>query len=202
MTTQYADSTNILEHDDEIYAVSPFHGLQMSLEDFLTWEPEADGWKYEWENGIIIGEEESMRKKQIALQVRILDAFSQTVAYQAGSRLIAEVDCELSEGLLRRPDIAYFTAAQIAEMEEGNAVIPAFVIEVISPGDNFNRLEQKLFDYFRVGVQCVWYVNPQLGVVRAYSSPEYGAVCRDEQICSAAPAITDFQMTARQIFAK
>jgi len=99
MSARKKSDSDVLEHDDEAREISPYHGLQMSLEDFLAWEPEADGWKYEWENGIIIGEEEYMRKKQTGIQKRLLRAFSQTTAYQQGGELLAEVDCELSEGL-------------------------------------------------------------------------------------------------------
>jgi Uma2 family endonuclease len=194
---------NLLNDEDEYPSeVSPYHGLRMSLEEFLDWEAEADGWKYEWKNATIIGVEESMRTTQIALQVRILDAFSLTSPYKAGGRLLAEVDCELSEGVLRRPDLAYFTAAQIAEADAGKHPIPAFVIEIVSPNDKIIPMLDKLADYHAAGIQTIWYVYPSAGIVEVHTDRTKPLRCFDDDVCSAAPAIPQFQMTARQIFVK
>jgi Uma2 family endonuclease len=180
---------------------SHYEGLQMSLADFLAFEPEPDGWKYEWENGIITTHEETINQQQAGVLKRITRAFAQTAAYKQGGELLPEIDCWLKTlDVLRRPDIAYFTAEQIAAMEGGEYVTPTFVIEVVSRSDNFNRLEKKLFEYFAVGVQTVWYVNPQLRTVRVYTSPANATLCMNDDVCSAAPALSAFQMKASEIF--
>ncbi|TAE26579.1 MAG: Uma2 family endonuclease [Candidatus Kapaibacterium sp.] len=201
-TAQTPHKYTFSDDEEDIVNVSPFHGLQMPLENFLDWEPEADGWKYEWENGTIIGEEESMRTKQIGIQQRILRAFAQTQAYAQGGELLPEVDCELSEGILRRPDIAYFTAEQIAAADAGEYPIPAFVIEIVSPSDKILPMMKKLADYHTAGIQTIWYIYPSAGIVEVHTDRTKPLRCFDDDVCSAAPAITGFQMTARQVFAK
>jgi len=75
-------------------------------------------------------------------------------------------------------------------------------VEVISTFDNGNHLEKKLVDYFAVGVETVWYVYPELEMVRVYTSLRQCVYCAGEDVCSAAPALPNFQMKAASIFAK
>ena len=181
-----------------------YEGLQLSLREFLEWEPQiADGWKYEWSDGKLLAQEESMKNTQFGIQTNIMLAFEEL--RQSGNRdmLLAEARCYFEAvGRARIPDIAYFTAGQIALASLGEHPVPSFVIEVISTFDNGNELEQKLLDYFAVGVQCVWYVYAKLDIVRVYASHKQGVYCAGEDVCSAAPALAEFQMTAQQIFAK
>lgn len=84
----------------------------------------------------------------------------------------------------------------------GEHPVTSFVVEVISTFDNGNELERKLADYFAVGVQTVWYVYTELEMVRVYTSLRQGIYCAGEDICSAVPALPNFQMKASAIFAK
>lgn len=181
-----------------------YEGLQMTVKDFLDWKPvQADGWKYEWDNGELIAHEETMKNTQFLIQTNIMLAFEDI--RQSGKRdmLLAEARCYF-EALkkARVPDIAYFSEAQIALAGLGEHPVPGFVVEVISTFDNGNELERKLADYFAVGVQTVWYVYTELEMVRVYTSLRQGIYCAGEDICSAAPALPNFQMKAATIFAK
>ncbi len=178
-----------------------YDGLKMSLHDFLDWEREPDGWKYEWNNGIIEINEVNMTLKEQYIVQNIQIAFAQTLAAKAKGGIYPEVDCPLTETLLRRPDLAYFTREQI---QQGRLllphVIPSFVIEIISQHDKDLKLESKLDEYFAAGVQCVWYVRPYSMRVSVYTSPVHVRICQADDVCSAVPAL-DFAMTAREIFA-
>lgn len=193
-------------YDDEILVKPKAHyaGLRMPLEDFLEWKPtHADGWKYEWDNGILIAEEETMNAYQLLIFDAILRAFTQTPEYAEGATLMPEARCKFEKlGRARQPDIAYFTQAQMKLGALGEHPVPAFVVEVVSTHDNGNELEKKLRDYFSVGVETVWYVYTDLEMVRVYSSLRQGLYCAGEDICSAAPALPNFQMKAASIFVK
>jgi Uma2 family endonuclease len=181
-----------------------YRNLTMPLADFLDWKPEiADGWKYEWDNGKLIANEETMNTYQLAIFNAIMRAFVKTEEYANGAALMPEVRCTFETlGRARQPDIAYFTQGQIALATIGENPVPTFVIEVISKHDKGWELERKLLDYFTVGVQTVWYVYTSPEIVRVYSSLRQGQYCAGEDNCSAAPALPNFQMTAASIFAK
>ncbi len=181
-----------------------YEGLQMTVKDFLDWKPvQADGWKYEWDNGELIAHEETMNTYQLFIFDAIMRAFVKTTEYADGSTLMPEARCRFDAlKRARQPDIAYFTHAQMALGAIGEHPVPSFVIEVISTFDNGNELERKLADYFAVGVQTVWYVYTELEMVRVYTSLRQGVYCAGEDICSAAPALPNFQMKAATMFAK
>ncbi|MCU0426837.1 MAG: Uma2 family endonuclease [Candidatus Kapabacteria bacterium] len=178
-----------------------YDGLKMSLQDFLDWEPKPDGWKYEWNNGIVEVNEESMKNTERKMVRNISRAFIKTMAFeQFDAELYPETDCVLLSGQVRRPDIAYFTREQIEASARNEQPVPAFVMELISPNDKAYKLEQKLDEYFAASVACVWYIYPNLKQVNVYTSRTAVKICLDKTPCSAAPAL-DFTMTPNEIFA-
>jgi Uma2 family endonuclease len=55
-------------------------------------------------------------------------------------------------------------------------------------------------EYFDEGVKVVWQILPYRKIVKVYTSPRQMIVCEAEDMCSATPAVPDFQMTVNQIF--
>jgi Uma2 family endonuclease len=49
-------------------------------------------------------------------------------------------------------------------------VAPDLVVEVLSPDDRWNEVNQKLREYFEIGVRLVWVADPTERVVYAYRS--------------------------------
>ena len=68
------------------------------------------------------------------------------------------------------------------------AVAPELVVEILSPDDRWSEVTQKLGEYFSIGVQRVWVVDPRLRKVFAYRSPTQmqalgpAEVLQDEEI--------------------
>ena len=67
-------------------------------------------------------------------------------------------------------------------------VAPELVVEVLSPGDRRGEVREKLSDYFEMGVDLVWIVDPKARYVLAYRSMfeierfEVGDLLTDEEI--------------------
>lgn len=49
--------------------------------------------------------------------------------------------------------------------------VPNLAIEVISKGNTKEEMEQKLKDYFKAGVELVWYIYPKKACAEVYTSP-------------------------------
>jgi Uma2 family endonuclease len=177
-----------------------YDGLKISRKDFDEWLREPDGWKYEWNKGVIEINEVSMTLKEQYIVKNINRAFSRTMAYANGDGIFAEVDCDLTDEQMRRPDLMYLTDEQIRLGRIKSHVIPSFVMEVISPNDQDRKMEQKLDEFFAAGVLCVWYIRPESQRVSVYTSPTSVRICAGEEVCSAIPAL-EFAMQADEIFA-
>jgi Uma2 family endonuclease len=135
--------------------------------------------------------------------IRVLNRlFSKTKAYQNGGELIQEQDVQLSGIQLRRPDLAFFNVDQINESLNDEEQIPEFVIEIISSNDQLNTVEDKVIEYFKAGVKVVWHILPRQKTVYVYTSRRDVKVCIENDVCSAAPVLTDFQINADQLFSE
>ena len=74
-----------------------------------------------------------------------------------------------------------------------------FAIEIISLHDKINEFETKLKEYFANGVQVVWQIIPLSETVKVYTSVKNVQICQGNDVCSAAPALPNFQMTVADI---
>jgi Uma2 family endonuclease len=173
--------------------------LPRTLAEFLDWEP-TDGAKYEWSDGEII-RSEKMKKKHLHLIRQLNRLFLNTIAHQEGGELIMEQDVLLTGIQLRRPDLAFFSGEQITNSKTNDdEPIPAFVLEVISPTDDAEAVENKLGEYFRAGVGVVWHIYPENQVVYVYTSRRHVVVCLENDVCSAAPVLPDFSLSVNDLF--
>ena len=180
-------------------ATQPKRVRHMTLKQF--WEKYSDredGYKYEFNKGIVEKTPRRMKIKELYISQNIKRAFTQTEAYRIGGELFEEVEIETLPEQGRRPDMAFLTKPQIKL--SSNVALPSFVIEVISETDGINRVKDKLEEYFQVGVAVVWHVFPKQQMVYVYTSPMNVVICRGDMVCSAAPAVADFQLSANAIF--
>lgn len=193
-------STSIAFADPQPKAVSR-QPRRISKERFLLeYSDREDGFKYEWNDGLI-EKTESMNQLQADFFFLLLDRFLKTAASKAGGGLITETDMDTTAAQVRRPDIAFYSGEQRKWMKKGQNQVPTWVAEVISPTDKAYKIDEKLEEYFRAGVQVVWHIFPASQKVEVYTSPDDVKICRAKTVCSGAPALPDFEITAEELFA-
>ena len=171
-----------------------------NLNEFLLWEPN-DGFKYEWFDGEII-KSEKRNRKHLKLIKKLARLFLKTNAHKEGGELITEQDVLLTGIQLRRPDLAFFSAEQISNSDNPDAEepIPAFAIEVISTSDQLSIVKGKLKEYFAHGVKAVWLIYPDEKLVEVYTSFKNVTICTENDLCSAGPALPDFEISVNDLF--
>ncbi|MGI8916678.1 MAG: Uma2 family endonuclease [Chloroflexota bacterium] len=57
---------------------------------------------------------------------------------------------------------------------------PDLVVEIISPSDRADRVLDKVHDWLQVGVQLLWYINPDTGTTTVYQGEHVTYVMADE----------------------
>jgi len=112
--------------------------------------------------------------------------FLKTNAHQVGGELIQE------------NDLVFFSAEDIEKSDEIKP-IPAFVIILISENDKVGDIQEKISEYFKAGVggvplKVVWLVFPKEKSVHVYTSRRDVKICIENDICSAAPVLPDFEI--------
>jgi Uma2 family endonuclease len=93
---------------------------------------------------------------------------------QAFIETLIQVPLPEDEGRNRRPDVCFVSAARLKEANLDDldvnawAVVPDLAIEVTSPTDRAEVQREKVQEFLRLGVRCVWVVYPKLGLVDVY----------------------------------
>ena len=174
----------------------------ISFETFYKkYNDREDGFKYEWNNGII-EKTKSMKPDEFYILDLLNDFFYTNLKRVVRGMLITEGDTRTSSLQLRRPDMAYYNEIQKKLINKGVACIPEFVIEVISKNDSFIQVNHKVEEYFNAGVKVVWLISPDEQLVHVYNSINEVTICRDETLCSAEKAVKGFVLPASEIFKK
>jgi len=74
----------------------------------------------------------------------------------------------------RMPDVAFVSAARIPEEGAPSSkweIAPDLAVEVISPNDIWEKVNDKVREYFAAGVRQVWLVSQNAEQVVVYDSP-------------------------------
>ena len=102
---------------------------------------------------------------------------------------------------VRGMDIAFISRQrQPARPKRFLDVAPELIVEIISPGDSWQDLRTKLDEYFAIGVDRVWVVEPRRKSVLVYRTPtEVTELGADETLGGEGP-LAGFSMAVSALF--
>ena len=74
---------------------------------------------------------------------------------------------------VRGADVVYISHERLASAKTDGflTVAPELAVEVLSPGDRWSDIQDKLEEYFGIGVMSVWIADPKQKRLLAYTSP-------------------------------
>lgn len=103
----------------------------------------------------------------------------------------------------RMPDVAFVSTKKIPKkgepMKKWNFA-PDIAIEVISPNDVYDKIFDKINDYFKAGVKQVWLVEPRFERIRIYKSPEESITLKKQDVLTCEEILPDFKLPLTEIF--
>jgi Uma2 family endonuclease len=170
----------------------------LNVHSFEKWANRQES-GYEYANQKV-RKKEMIKNYEITLIYWLTTFFQNTEAYLKKGLLLSEVGVKLPTGNFRVPDLAYFTKEQSFLAGRGEYPIPSLAIEFLSDSESYDDVEDKINDYFRAGVQVVWYLNPKKQTIHLYSSAKEVKILSGDDVCSASPAIPDFQFMVKEVF--
>ncbi len=105
---------------------------------------------------------------------------------------------------IRRPDLAVIVKDRLSGVEEEGhvTVAPDLAVEVISPNDTIDELEEKIEEYFSAGVKIVWAVNPKFRWVHVHRQGVPLAEFREMSTLTAEPVLPGFSILVRELLPK
>ncbi len=107
------------------------------------------------------------------------------------------------ENTRRRPDVAFVSAARWPldrSPPTGDwPLAPDLAVEVISPNDLMECLDDKLPEYFAAGVREVWVVRPKRRLVYVHTSEDDYRVVRLGSVLTT-PVLPEFSLPVAELF--
>lgn len=196
-----ADATATSKENNQGKAKDGLISWELFQRKYLSRE---DAFKYEWLDGVVEKTRRTVDYTQFYIIQNLQNFFYRLQANGlVNGALITEGDVFFLNKH-RRPDIAYFSSTQIEAAADGVRPVPQFVIEIISNHDAINRVFLKMQDYRAAGVQVVWHILPLTGEVHVFTGGDLRnmTVLSGEMRCSAAPVLSDFEMTVEEVLRK
>ena len=109
----------------------------------------------------------------------------------------------------RIPDVMFIREARLneylSETEQADdkplALVPDFVIEVVSPTDKYSDVNEKIEAYLTDDVALIWVVDPQRQTVSVHSSQSpQGILYRKGDILTGGDILPGFELAVSQLF--
>jgi Uma2 family endonuclease len=111
----------------------------------------------------------------------------------------------------RIPDLAFYAGTRMAEYKartpdygkKPRALVPDFVIEIISPNDTLSDVDEKVDAYLADGVRLIWLVDPQRRKITICAPDrESPVVVKSDSVISPGDILPGFELTVSKLFAE
>jgi Uma2 family endonuclease len=103
---------------------------------------------------------------------------------------------------IRAADVAFVSAERLTRPARGFLeVAPDLVVEIMSPEDRWQAMRDKLADYFSIGVERVWVVEPRNRTVLVFSSTTDMEELDEDNVLRGEGALEGFAMQVADLFA-
>ena len=124
--------------------------------------------------------------------------------HQLGKVLAGEVGIYTSRDpdTIRAADVLYISDKRMAQIRSDSYldVAPELIAEVMSPGDRWIDIADKMDEYFAIGVQTLWCVDPRRRQVFVYTSPTDVRRFNADQKLSDEKILPGFEVVVSDLF--
>jgi Uma2 family endonuclease len=141
-------------------------------------------------------------------EARIVALIDRWMSSQPGLRgeiLSGEAGC-----ILRRDpdttvgiDVAYVSPEMAARQSDETTLLdgpPVLAVEILSPSDKQEDIDEKVEEYLAAGVALVWIVNPRFRTVTAFRTDAEPELFNVRQELSAEPHLPGFRVAMKDLF--
>ncbi len=112
----------------------------------------------------------------------------------------------LMPGLVRIPDVAFISWKQLPGRKYPREAIPQLIhelaVEVLSESNTRGEMERKLKEYFLVGAQLVWLVDPDSRIVDVHTAPDQRERLTEKDILDGGSVVPGFRLSLKELFAR
>ena len=105
----------------------------------------------------------------------------------------------------RRPDVAFIAHERWPwnrRAPEGVAwrIVPDLMIEIVSPSNTANEVNEKVQEYFQAGVRQVWVIYPKGRALYLYDGPKSVRILGPGDVLEGNPLLPGFRLAVSDLF--
>jgi Uma2 family endonuclease len=176
----------------------------LTAEEFAQLPEPADGSRQELVKGVI----ETMpppRFEHGYVQMVVGSLLSQFARQNHLGRVVGPtgLQTETSPDTVREPDVAYWSFERLpagVPIETYPTVPADLVVEILSPGELYGRIQQKISEYLAAGVRLVWAIDPQSKTVSVHRPASSVRVVAENEALSGDDVLPGFSCRVAELF--
>jgi len=111
---------------------------------------------------------------------------------------------KMKGGNKRSPDISFVSKERLVGLKRLPKGFfdgaPDLVVEIISPGNTFEEIHNKIEEYFESGTRLLWVIHPDERYVLVYHSPQPDRLLRGNDVLDGEDVILNFQVAVSELF--
>lgn len=103
---------------------------------------------------------------------------------------------------VRAPDVAFVANERIPQEGIPKAFWPGapdLAVEVVSPGDSFDEVEEKINDYLTAGVRLIWIISPKRRTATVYRPQTEAQTLTENDMLDGQDVVEGFQCSVARI---
>lgn len=104
---------------------------------------------------------------------------------------------------VRKPDVAFVRYGRFPgeQLPPGNAhLAPDLAVEVVSPNDTYEDVDEKIEEYLRASVRLVWIISPKNHTIRGYRVNGSSHSLRENDELDGEDVVPGFRCPVRDLF--
>jgi Uma2 family endonuclease len=178
-----------------------------------VWTDEAfmalpdNGHHYEIVNGELVARGNSGALHSYVCSLLLAALTSYILSKKLGVILDSSTDFKMKNGDKRSPDISFFAKERLQGMKELPSGFlegaPDLAVEVLSPGNTVEEIDEKIAEYFENGSRLVWVISPNQHYVLVYrSAQEPDRLLKSNDSLDGEDVIPGFTLAVADLFQK
>ena len=146
------------------------------------------------------GSETGDRNLELAFQIKLWNKQS-----KLGKVFDSSTGFKLSNNAVRSPDVSWvkiekWNALTKEQKRKFAPIDPDFVLELMSPTDDLDKLQDKMREYMNCGIRLGWLINPDAKQVEIYRQGQETEVLNNPQTLSGEDVMSNLSVSLEDIF--
>lgn len=162
----------------------------------------SDGYKYEYVKGELRLSPAGLEHEAIGIRLASL-LLNHVKTFQLGEVYGSSTGYRLRNGNLRSPDVSFVKRQRLPDGKSPKGFAhfaPDLAVEILSPSDSMNEINEKISEYFDNGTSLVWVINPDSQTVMVYLSPINRCLFQAEDELTGGDIIPGFRCHVKELF--